>query len=93
VPPPPTQVFFNTARTDGHKNSVMLERGGGLDCREGSEESLPARQKVGGYRSRPAAAAYGSCGRPGARHRPGLTGRLQTEDSICSEEERGSAAF
>ncbi len=77
APPPPTQVVFNTARTEGHKNSDMWNAWRRDDCRDDNEESLQARHKVGGYKSRPAAATYGSSGRPGAKHRPGMTGSSQ----------------
>jgi hypothetical protein len=41
APPPPTQVFLNTARPDGHITSKQSKRGGGSDCRRSSMERCP----------------------------------------------------
>ncbi len=43
APPPPTPVFFNTARIEGHKNSDIWNAWRRVDYREDSEESLLAR--------------------------------------------------
>jgi len=64
-----------------------VEEEGG--CREVCAEGLPPRQLIDDYRSRRCGAAYGSCSRPGARHRTGLTGRHQTADFKCPGEEQG----
>ena len=93
VPPPPTHVSLDTARSDKHKTSKMEERGGGPHCLEsGCIVAYPAE---GWWLQIGAPRRWGTDMRPHRRAgcRPGLTGRHQTKDSICPEKKRGNAAF
>jgi hypothetical protein len=92
APQPPTQVSFDVARSDGLKNSEMRQRGGGLDCQRGSTARCLVANRLAATDRGPAAAGTKSAAASARRCRPGLTGRLQTVDSICPEEERGDEA-
>jgi hypothetical protein len=75
APPPPAHVSLDTARSDGHKNSELRQRGGGLDCRGSSEERCSPGNGSAATNQDPTAAGHKSCGHLAATARPGLTGR------------------
>ena len=66
APQPPTQVSFDTARSNRHKTLKMLMRGGGPNCQRKSEEQCLVAKWLGVTNLGTAAMGHKSCGRLGA---------------------------
>ena len=62
APQPPTQVSFDTARSDGLLTSEILMRGGGTGCWRSIEELCMANERSATTNRDPAAAGYETCG-------------------------------
>ena len=93
MPPPLSHVSLDTARSDGHKNSEMRQRGGGLGCRRSSEERCsPGRESAASDQDH-AAPGHKSCGRLAATAPTRYDGETLDRGFYMSKKGVGEAAF
>ena len=86
-------MSLDTARSDGHNNSEMRQRGGGLGCRRSSEERCSPGRGSAATDQDPAAAGHKSCGRLAATAPTRFDGETSDNGFLMSRKEAGEAAF
>ena len=93
APPSPAHVSFDTAWSDGHKNSEMSQRGRGLGCRRSNEELCSPGRGSAATDQDPVAAGHKSCGRFAATAPTRSDGETSDNGFYMSRKGAGEAAF